>query len=176
VNAQSGGWLVPTRNELEIAVEAACDRLIAKDRPLFVRDVNERSLSHKFANYLQEEVAKWGEGWDVDCEFNRDLQASGEDYAKRLHLIDKFDSMTTRVDDEHAKTVFPDVIVHKRGSRTNLLVAEMKKNMATDRSIAFDRQYKLPAYVQQLGYQAAVFVLLDMKAVQCHREWIRRLD
>ena len=166
---------MPTRYQLEAAVTTACERLAEKDRPLFKRNVNERSLSHKFAIYLQQQVDAWTEGWDVDCEFNRDARDTGEDYVKQLDLINKFDSLTTNVHDEHAKTVFPDIIVHQRGFRNNLLVVEIKKNTATPASVAFDKQHKLQAYVHQMEYQAAVFVLLEMTNVSCSVEWIKHL-
>ncbi|HVC98106.1 MAG TPA: hypothetical protein VND64_30830 [Pirellulales bacterium] len=167
--------LVVTQQHLESAINSACDRLIVNDRQLFARNVNERSFSHKFAMYLQDEVEKWTEEWDVDCEFNRDAQDTGEDYAKRLDLIDKIESLTTSVFDEHARTVFPDVIVHQRGPGNNLLVVEVKKGIADPISIEFDRRHKLPAYVKQLGYQAAAFLLLRMDDRDCQVEWIRKL-
>ena len=136
---------MPTKELLEAAVDAACCQLVKRDRPLFERKVNERSFSHKFAMYLQQKVDAWKEGWDVDCEFNRDRKDTGGDYAKQLHLIDKINSLSTTVYDEDAKTVFPDVIIHRRGPGNNLLVAEMKKNTASYTDIAFDRLHKLPA-------------------------------
>lgn len=160
---------------MEAAVESACNRLVKQDRPLFVRNVNERSLSHKFAMYLEQEVDAWGEHWDVDCEFNRDARNTGEDYTKQLDLVDKLDSLILTVQDEHATTVFPDVIVHRRGPGNNLLVVEMKKDTATAKSVAFDRLHKLPAYVNQLEYQAAAFVQFDMVNMSFNVEWIKRL-
>jgi DNA-directed RNA polymerase specialized sigma54-like protein len=166
---------MPTKDQLEAAVQAACDRLVKRDRPLFERSVNERSFSHKFAMYLQHEVDAWNESWDVDCEFNRDARDTGEDYAKQLDLIDKLDSLTTDVHDEHAKTVFPDVIVHRRGPGNNLLVVEMKKQTASAKDVAFDKNHKLPAYVNQLEYQAAAFIMIDLASVRCSIEWIKSL-
>lgn len=166
---------MPTRTQLEIALERACNRLAETDRILFERKANERSLSHKLAIYLQDEVKNWEEGWDVDCEFNRDAQDTGEDYAKQLDLVQKLPSMMTDVHDDDATTVFPDIIVHKRGPGNNLLVVEVKKDTAPPRKIDFDKDDKLPAYVEQLGYQAAAFVLLRLKEMDCQIEWVRRL-
>ena len=39
--------------------------------------MNERSIAHKFATYLEDEF----QGWDVDCEYNRNLEKQ-----KRLKL------------------------------------------------------------------------------------------
>lgn len=167
---------MPTKELLETAVGAACDQLVKRDRPLFERNVNERSFSHKFAMYLQREIEAWKEGWDVDCEFNRDAQDTGEDYAKQLQLVNKIDSLSTSVCDEHAKTVFPDVIIHRRGQGNNLLVVEMKKNTASKTELAFDKLHKLPAYVNQLGYKSSVFILIDLENVQCVTEWLKPLE
>jgi hypothetical protein len=164
---------MPTPQQIESAVNEACRRLIERDRSLFERDVNERSLSHKFAQYLQDEVDEWGECWDLDCEFNRDARETGEGLIKRLHLEGKFPPYTG-VWDEHATTVYPDVIVHKRGpGNNNLLVVEMKKDTASSESIERDRSRKLPAYVRELGYQAAAFVLIRMVAIDYRIEWIQ---
>ncbi len=167
---------MPTKALLEATIDAACCQLGKRDRRLFERKVNERSFSHKFAMYLQQEVDAWKEGWDVDCEFNRDRKNTGEDYAKQLHLIDKINSLSTTVYDEDAKTVFPDVIIHRRGSGNNLLVAEIKKDTASETDIAFDRLHKLPAYVNQLGYQASVFILIDLDSIKCVVQWIKPLE
>lgn len=80
---------MPSHHQLNAAVRCACDRVVDKDRPLFERDVNERSISHRFAMYLQQEVDSWRDGWDVDVEFNRDVRDTGEDYAKQLGLAEK---------------------------------------------------------------------------------------
>ncbi len=56
-------------------------------------------------------------------------------------------------------TVFPDIIVHRRGrDGPNLLVVEAKK-ATSRRSSDFDF-VKLRAYRQQLGYLTAAFVVL----------------
>ena len=167
---------MPTKELLEAAVDAACDQLVKRDRQLFKRNVNERSFSHKFAMYLQQEIEAWKEEWDIDCEFNRDAQDTGEDYAKQLQLVNKIDSLSTSVYDEDAKTVFPDVIIHRRGQGNNLLVVEMKKNTASNTNSAFDKLHKLPAYVNQLKYQSAVFILVDLENVQCVTEWIKPFE
>src|SRR6266849_1979240 len=136
-----------TRNQVIEAVQNGLDRLIEKDKFLLVYDVNERSLSHHFANYLQMEVDRWGEEWQVDCEYNRDI-AEGEYYSKKLNLTTNEIQAALKpdVEDEHASTVFPDVIIHRRGPTGhqggNLLVVEMKKSTSTEKG-NFDRYKKL---------------------------------
>ena len=53
--------------DLEEKLKAAIARLYKKDRFLIDNDLNERSISHKLAEYLQTEF----HNFDVDCEYNR---------------------------------------------------------------------------------------------------------
>ena len=167
---------MPSQAQLEAAVRAACDRLVKNEQPLFTRDINERTLTHKFAMYLQAEVDSWGEAWDVDCEFNRSIAQPKDmktlDLPARLaHKLGE----VTPVDDVHARTVFPDVIVHRRGTVENLLVVEVKKTTASPKDIDFDWKHKLPEYAKTLKYQAAVFLLLDLEKGTCTPKWFQRL-
>lgn len=84
-----------------------------KERNLLEANVNERSLTHKLAEYLQTVFP----GWSVDCEYNRLGQM-----VKRLPPPERSNS-----DDTEERTIFPDIIVHKRGTNQNLLVVEAKK-------------------------------------------------
>ena len=87
------------------------------------------------------------QNWEIDCEFNRD----GVEPKKLGHLELYPDS-----EDEEAKTVFPDVIAHRRGTKQNFLVLEFKKSTShVDREI--DRR-KLLGYKSQLGYTHALFI------------------
>ena len=131
-------------------VETALDKLREQDAFLLENNVNERSISHKLATYLQEVFV----GWNVDCEYNRNHDNS--------RLIKEL-IRTVRdsgPDDEHARTVFPDIIVHRRGEPVNLLVIEIKKSTNPDRDASNKDKEKLEAYKRQLGYQRALFLTL----------------
>jgi len=128
---------------IEEKIKNAIKILIAKDGFLLQEDVHERSISHKLAEYLQQEF----EDWHVDCEYNRDNHQP-----KRLKL--PVEQVTT--DNPEAKTVYPDIIVHRRGSDDNLLVIEIKKSTSQGDD-NFDWQ-KLSAFKQQLKYKFAVFI------------------
>jgi hypothetical protein len=159
------------------AVQASLKRLVTDDEYLLTVDVNERSLSHRFAIYLQEQVTLWKEGWNVDCEYNRDIEG-GEDYSKKLDFsADDLRHFHPSEEDEHASTVFPDVIVHRRGkagsSGGNLIVIEMKKTSSRDDG-SFDRTRKLPGYLSQLDYRYAAFVMLKTGGQPGYKlEWVR---
>jgi hypothetical protein len=128
---------------VEEALNAALDLLVRNDADILRIDINERTISHRLANYLE----PYFPGWKVDCEYNRD-----HDDPKRLDIIRR--NLTS--DDTQATTVFPDIIVHRRGTTENLLVIEMKKT--TSRESDKHDLGKLDAFRQQLGYLFAVFV------------------
>ncbi len=119
-------------------IEIASRKLEEKDYYLLKHDINERSISHKLAIYL-EPLFK---DWDVDCEYNKD-----HDVTKRLKIYPK----QINSDD---RTVYPDIIIHKRGSIDNLLAIEIKKTTNNDTG-EYDVE-KLKAFKKDLGYCFAV--------------------
>ncbi|MHB9784414.1 hypothetical protein [Stenotrophomonas maltophilia] len=140
------------------AVARALSELLGNDNDLLGIDANERSITFRFAMYLQQHFPDW----TVDCEYNRD----GTDPKRLGHLELYPDS-----EDDEAKTVFPDVIVHRRGTRDNYLVLEFKKSTSR-----IDRQIdlrKLRGYKQQLGYEHALFVEVgtEGQAIITMLEW-----
>ena len=129
--------------QINQAIRAALVTLLRSDSELLIFDVNERSITHRLAVYLEE----YFPGWNVDCEYNRDHEDP-----KRLDLQRR----DTNSADTQATTVFPDIIVHKRGTDQNLLVIEMKKS-SNPEGDEFDFQ-KLNEFKGQLGYQFAIFI------------------
>lgn len=123
-------------------VQRAVDQLLRRDANLFDMDVNERSISHRLAIYLEEQFPDW----DVDCEYNR----NGHD-PKRLRLTpDMIES-----DDEQGTSVYPDIIVHRRGKPENFLAIEIKKHNGGGKE---NDLLKLRALRKELGYAHALFV------------------
>lgn len=130
------------------AVLYALETLLKRDAYLLEVDANERSISHRLAMYLQAHFAEL----DVDCEYNRD----GIEPKKLRHL-----NLSPDSEDTDAQTVFPDVIVHVRGTRKNYLVIEMKKSTNNvPRKIDYA---KLEGYKRELGYTYALFVELKVR-------------
>lgn len=141
------------------AVLRALRDLLQCDSRLLHIDANERSITFRFAMHLQVYLPDW----EVDCEFNRD----GVEPKRLGHLELYPDS-----EDEEAKTVFPDVIAHRRGTTQNFLVLEFKKSTShVNREI--DRR-KLLGYKQQLGYAHALFIEVgtDGQANIAALEWM----
>ena len=140
---------VPYLNEVKAGIESAVKSFYATDQYLLDNGLNERTITCRFAYHLQHQFPDW----NVDCEYNR----LGE-MPKMLDLPK--DSVTW--DDTEAKTVFPDIIIHKRGQAwPNLLVIEMKK-----RGLSADFDYqKLKAYQEQIGYKYSCFI--EIEILQC---------
>src|SRR5712691_104052 len=120
-------------DEVKKMVGNALTKLSMNDARLFEVSVNERSITHKLAEYLQQEFADR----NVDCEYNRSL-----DEVKRV----SFPETGVEWDDLESKTVFPDIIVHTRGAKRNLLVIEVKKSNSRV-SDSFDK-IKLKAFLR----------------------------
>jgi hypothetical protein len=130
--------------QTENRILEAINLLLKHDGYLFTCDLNERSITHKFAEHLQRAFPEW----NVDCEYNRN-----HDDPKRLNLPARNDISS---DDLHAKTVFPDIIIHHRGTDDNFVVIEVKKS-SNPEGDEWDMT-KLAAFKRQLGYKIAMFV------------------
>lgn len=128
---------------IESALDNAIAQLLRADSDIMIMDINERTISHRLANYLEPLFS----GWNIDCEYNRN-----HDDPKRLNIRRR----NIKSDDTEATTVFPDIIIHRRGTDENLVVIEMKKTTSTE-SDAYDLS-KLDAFKNQLGYQFAIFI------------------
>ncbi len=151
-------------DEIEARVNCSLKQLCETDRYLLENNLNECSINHKFASYLQDHFPDW----DVDCEYNKDA-----DKIKEVDLPkDKVDW-----DDTEAKSVFPDVIVHQRGGKgPNLLVIEVKKSTnTTDRTHDYN---KLKKYGEDLKYHCALFLEIGTKDKHgtCKLKWEKRND
>jgi len=113
----------PPIKDVKKRVIAAICALYQHDVELITVNASERSITHKLAEYLQKEFPCW----HVDCEYNR----YGNDI-KRIPntcFIEKY-NLSAKENPDLTKdvTVFPDIIIHQRGTRKNLVVIEVKKN------------------------------------------------
>lgn len=143
-------------SEIQKKVKNAIDKLFVNDPYLLEADANERSISHKLALYIQEEFEEF-DVLDVDCEYNRD----------KHHVTKKLLNWRNRClkgikpDDDDAKTVFPDIIVHQRDeSINNLLVTEIKKSCnLNNRECDCDKE-KIKNFISdpKLHYKFGVFI------------------
>lgn len=122
--------------EVPRAVMNALDLLFAQDMKLLQKDVAERTIASQLARHLHPFLS----GLDIDVEYN----AMGDD-PKRVTW--KANAPTL---------VYPDIIVHHRGTNTNVLVIEIKKDSSGKGKD--DDIRKLRAYRRELGYRYALFL------------------
>lgn len=140
-----------TKENIEKKLHHALATMQQQDAHLLSADVNERSITHRLAMYLQAEFPDW----HVDAEYNRD-----HDKIKRVRLA----TTSKETDDIDGHTVFPDIIVHRRNADENLLVIEVKKTGEV--GMGKDKE-KLEAYTSPkndggLGYSYGVHVVLNI--------------
>ena len=120
-------------------VLSALDALFQKDANLLAVNVAEQTIAARLARYLQEHFPEH----DVDVEYNR-----MGDAPKTVAWSDK------------PEQVYPDIIVHRRRTETNILAIELKK---TSNPEAKDKDLlKLAAYGRDLGYLHALFLRLGV--------------
>ena len=100
------------RAELEKVVKAV-EAFYAGEGVLFDKDLGERTLTHRMAVHLEQQF----DGWEVDCDYNR----LGERLLKLPH------GTIVSTDDELGKSIFPDIVVHRRAVPENLLAVEVRK-------------------------------------------------
>lgn len=146
--------------DLCVFVDKAIKTLLANDIFLITNNVNERSITHKLATYLNIELNKNKKEWDIDCEYNiMSKKVIEKDFiTKKLNLrIDQINN-----NDVSAKTVYPDIIIHRRDSdKNNLLAIEVKKSKKLEKeSCIFDRK-KLIGFTTEMNYKFGLFLIID---------------
>lgn len=148
---------------LENLLKQSIKLFVENDAHLFAVGINERSMTHKFAEYLQLQL---GNEWDVDCEYNRNL---GD--IKIIGTIKQYVGKTTLTNDTEATSIYPDIIIHKRNSTTNLLVIEAKKSPLTKKSRDKDIN-KLVVIKKQLQYSYAMFLVFNLRQKSIKYEFV----
>jgi hypothetical protein len=103
------------RNEVLARLTAARGEFLDHERPILAQRAGERALTSKFASYLERVFPDW----DVNAEYDR----LGEDL-KRLKRRNRAGSPDL--------PVRPDIVVHRIGKKSNLLVIEAKKDDGSD--------------------------------------------
>ena len=144
--------------EMRRIVSEAIAEFAKYDSDLLHLHVNERSIAHRLAIYIECRIAKW----NVDCEYNRDLSKP------KMRQSDK-------------KKIIPDIIVHRRNKPQNLLFVEIKKTSHSKKEKAAASQRALDVTscmtIEFPHYCHAVAMTFpvrkrDKKVVQC--EWFHR--
>jgi len=133
-------------------VVAALQEFYAREAFLFVKDLGERTLTHRLAVYLEKQFS----GWEIDCDYNR----LGERRLKLPH------GSIVSTDDELGKSVYPDIVVHQREIPNNLLAVEVRK--ASNHQPPEHDRHKLKALTDPhlwFAYAIGVYLVLGKKSV-----------
>lgn len=140
------------RAELEQILKAIA-AFYAREGVLFDKDLGERTLTHRMAVQLERQF----DGWEVDCEYNR----LGERLLKLPH------GTIVSTDDELGKSIFPDIVVHRRAVPENLLAVEVRK--ATNHQPIEHDHHKLRALSDPhlwFAYRLGVLLVLCKQGVK----------
>lgn len=149
------------KQKIKDIVDAAIATLKEKDDFLLENDISEWAISHKLAVYLNDKFPQL----DVDCEYNGYAKADNNKkylmiLCSRLEELGKLNN-SGRDDELLRRSVYPDIIVHKRGEEKNLVVIEIKKEKNNDKD--FDREkilrYTSPDYENNLNYELGALVI-----------------
>ncbi|SHF10691.1 hypothetical protein SAMN02745148_01791 [Modicisalibacter ilicicola DSM 19980] len=128
-------------------LDQALQTLIEQDRFLLRKGANERAISFRLALHLQALLPEW----NVDCEYNC--------WEKPCHYMKQVVTSTTSAATE-ARTIYPDIVVHKRGTAENLAAIEIAKS--TNPFGVHQDIKKLKAYRSQLGYQLTLLLSIGV--------------
>src|ERR1700761_5677588 len=136
--------------ELDRLVDAL-DAFYARETHLLAGDLGERTLTHRLAVHVEHQFSEW----DVDCDYNR--------LGPRRLRLPRASIVST--DDDLGKSVFPDIVVHRRAMPENLLAIEVRKS-ANHQSPEHDR-HKLRAMTDpHLWHAFHAGVLLTLAQTQ----------
>lgn len=148
-------------------VDVSINSLFENDNWLIRHDLSELCISHKLAEYLQTKFPDY----NVDCEYNGNIDQEGgrkrivviKRQLKELGLLKKSEEDLPY--DLLDRAVFPDIIIHVRGTNeNNLCILEIKK---TTSIVPFDydriklSSYTTSYYENDLKYDLGIFVLIE---------------
>lgn len=146
-----GNISIPSFDEVQRTIEKALRLLYKNDLFLITNTTNERSITHKFAEYIQFLFPEW----NVDCEYNR----KGEGESKEI---------------DGQKTSYPDIIVHLRNTKHNLLIIEAKTNHAQNYSNISDEE-KIKKYIEdkKYGYRFGLWICFYDELEETKMDWFK---
>lgn len=145
-------------DDVEVAFRAAVDAL-RQGHDAFLLEVNasERSIAHRLAVELERRIV----GFDIDCEYNRTATDGKSITSFELRRLSD-EARRIRSNGNPNVSVYPDILVHHRGTEDNLLAVEIKKHSsgaAAAALVEFDRA-KLNLYqaLDGLAYEYTAMV------------------
>lgn len=116
-------------------IDIAISNLIESDHKILSRRLSERIISGRLAHYLMPLF----DGYDVDPEYNGDMDKPND--RKALDIAkNRLIEIGYEPNEKNNYKLSPDIIIHKRETnKNNLVVIEVKKDIAPDK----DKQYDL---------------------------------
>ncbi len=158
--------MVYNKEKVTKILNETIDKLFELDSYLLKEsyDINERTVSHRFALHLNEHFKDTE--YDVDVEYNRmrseygNIEDVGNLMGKKLHWEDSGEDSG-----ENSRFVFPDIIVHKRDKHDNLIEIEIKMSWKNGKkNFDFD---KINRYMNELNYKFGVYIELSENRKDC---------
>lgn len=152
--------------EIKNSVTQALNALLqTSDTWLLKNDLSEQSISNRIAFHLDPLFADF----NVDCEYNGDIER--ENNRKAISILkeelQQFGLLRVKEASDLEKefinrAVFPDIIIHRRGTNeNNLCILEIKKSTSSV-NYNYDfiklRSYTSNHYDNNLKYQLGIFV------------------
>ena len=140
-------------------VIGAIREFYAREGFLLDKDLGERTLTHRLAVHIERQF----DGWDVDCDYNR----LGERVLKLPH------GSIISTDDGLGKSIFPDIVVHRRSIPENLLAIEVRKDI-NHQPVEHD-EHKLRGMTDPhvwFAYRLGVLLILGRKQVKASDVYI----
>ncbi|MEO1855567.1 hypothetical protein [Chromohalobacter sp.] len=138
-----GTFITESETSVKEKLSHALGTLLERDSYLLTASATERSLSFRLAMYLQQAFPDW----DVDIEYNR---WSGP--CKRTRHM----TTVSHTADTDARTAYPDIIIHHRGTHENLAAIEVQKS--TNSFGKHQDIKKIQSYKRDSGFHHAIFV------------------
>lgn len=138
---------------------AALREFYAHEGFLLERDFGERALTHRLAVHVERQFP----GWEVDCDYNR--------LGERTLRLPRGTIVST--DDTLSKSIYPDIVVHRRAIPNNLLAIEVRK-AANHQPLEHDR-HKLKALTDPhlwFAYWGGVLLSLARKNVAASEVYV----
>lgn len=162
-------------DEIKEKVEHCLRILRKKDQDLLDINVNERTITHKLAEHLQNQFTDY----NVDCEYNRYEDTTKKLRSKKNRALDIRKLKISEVErliweDKDAVTFYPDIIIHTRRSpHNNILVIEVKKSsskIGDDFDIEKIEELMNPPY----NYKFGLFLKIGLHNERDDYKWFPR--
>lgn len=141
----------PSFAKIRSNIATAMQLVYRNDHFLLANSAHERSITHKLATYIQSLFPEW----HVDCEYNR----RGLDESKDIIGLN---------------TTYPDIIIHRRNTKDNLLVIEAKSIHSQNHGDSADKD-KIKKYIEdsRYGYRYGLWICFYDELAETKMDWFK---